>query len=102
MGDAAGGERGGGSNSDVWLRIRSSVLQLPVYKMKQVTGAVGAAIVAASQTHFHSLTEAARALTQIEKEVHPQKEWVNSYQSNYQQFKNILIQKGYISNTQYA
>ena len=93
---------GGGSNSDVWLQIRSNVLQLPVYKMKQVTGAVGAAIVAASQTHFHSLTEAAKALTQIEKEVHPQKEWVDLYENNYRQFIEILVHKGYISKTQYA
>lgn len=93
---------GGGSNSDVWLQIRSNVLQLPVYKMKHVTGAVGAAIIAASQTHFTTLTEAAKALTQIEKEVCPQQEAVGIYQNNYQQFIEILAAKGYISKTQYA
>ncbi|MBO9204143.1 MULTISPECIES: FGGY-family carbohydrate kinase [Niastella] len=93
---------GGGSNSDLWLQIRSNVLQLPVYKMKHVTGAVGAAIIAASQTHFMSLTEAARALTQIEKEVYPQPAAVAAYQQNYQQFINILASKGYISKTAYA
>jgi sugar (pentulose or hexulose) kinase len=93
---------GGGSNSDVWLQIRSNVLQLPVYKMKHVTGAVGAAIIAASQTHFTTLTEAAKALTQIEKEVYPQQQAVGIYQNNYQQFIEILAAKGYISKTQYA
>ena len=93
---------GGGSNSDVWLQIRSNVLQLPVYKMKHITGAVGAAIIAASKTHFHSLTEAARALTQIEKEVHPRKEWMDLYEENYQRFIEILTSKGYISKEQYA
>jgi sugar (pentulose or hexulose) kinase len=86
----------------VWLQIRSNVLQLPVYKMKHVTGAVGAAIIAASQTHFTTLTEAAKALTQIEKEVCPQQEAVGIYQNNYQQFIEILAAKGYISKTQYA
>jgi sugar (pentulose or hexulose) kinase len=93
---------GGGSNSDVWLQIRSNVLKLPVYKMKYVTGAVGAAIVAASQTYFRSLTESAKALTQIEKEVHPQKEWMEIYQNNYGRFINVLKQKGYINKVQYA
>jgi sugar (pentulose or hexulose) kinase len=93
---------GGGSNSELWLQIRSNVLQLPVYKMKHVTGAVGAAIIAASQTHFTSLTEAAKALTQIEKEVYPQLGVVEIYQQNYQQFIDILASKGYISKTAYA
>jgi len=93
---------GGASNSELWLQIRSNVLQLPVYKMKHVTGAVGAAIIAASQTHFTSLTEAAKALTQIEKEVYPQPGMVAIYQQNYQQFINILAGKGYISKTAYA
>lgn len=93
---------GGGSNSDVWLQIRSNVLQLPVYKMKHVTGAVGAAIIAASQTHFATLTEAAKALTQIEKEVYPQPGAAAIYQNNYQQFLALLASKGYISKTQYA
>ena len=93
---------GGGSNSDLWLQIRSNVLQLPVYKMKHVTGAVGAAIIAASQTHFNSLTAAAKSLTQIEKEVHPKKEWMAMYDENYRQFINILVEKGYIRKTQYA
>ena len=93
---------GGGSNSDLWLQIRSNVLQLPVYKMKHVTGAVGAAIIAASQTHFTALTEAAKALTQIEKEVYPQPVSVAIYQQNYQQFIDILAAKGYISKTAYA
>jgi sugar (pentulose or hexulose) kinase len=93
---------GGGSNSDVWLQIRSNVLDLPVCKMKHVTGAVGAAIIAASQTHFSTLTEAAKALTQIEKEVYPQAVSVDIYQQNYQQFVEVLAGKGYITKTQYA
>ena len=93
---------GGGSNSELWLQIRSNVLQLPVYKMKHVTGAVGAAIIAASQTHFTTLTEAAKALTQIEKEVHPQPGVSAIYQPIYQQFIDVLASKGYISKTAYA
>lgn len=93
---------GGASNNDVWLQIRSNVLQLPVYKAKYVTGAVGAAILAASQTHFHSLTEAARALTQIEKEIQPVTGLMEPYEQYYHRFIETLVQKNYISNTQYA
>ena len=87
---------GGGSNNDTWLIIRSNVLNLPIYKMKHVTGAVGAAILAASKTYFRSITEAATALTQIEKEVAPTKELADAYDKSYRKFVEILYKKGYI------
>jgi sugar (pentulose or hexulose) kinase len=93
---------GGGSNSDVWLQIRSNVLNLPIVKMKHVTGAVGAAILAASKTHFTSVIDAAHAMTQVEKEVYPQKNFVAIYKRNYRQFKEQLQEKGYIAKEQFA
>lgn len=93
---------GGGSNSDVWLTIRSNVLNLPVFKMKYVTGAVGAAILAASKTYFTNVIEATKALTQIEKEIHPQKELVEKYNKIYHRFLQVLQEKGYIKNEAYA
>ncbi|ARS35995.1 FGGY-family carbohydrate kinase [Pontibacter actiniarum] len=94
---------GGGSNSDVWLTIRSNVLNLPIYKMRHVTGAVGAAILAASKTHYTSIVEAASALTQVEKEVYPTKEMSERYERGYKKFLQLMQEKGYIaSNYQYA
>lgn len=87
---------GGGSNSEAWLKIRSNVLNKPVYKCTVVTGAVGAAILAASNTHFKSLTEAASAMTRIEKEVIPTAALVHEYEWRYQQFIAMLIEKEYI------
>lgn len=87
---------GGGSNNDVWLTIRSNVLNRPVYKGMQVTGAVGAAILAASRTHFRSLTEAARAMTRIERVVHPSPDLVAIYDRQYQTFLQSLREKGFI------
>lgn len=92
---------GGASNSDTWLTIRSNVLNLPIYKMRHVTGAVGAAILAASKTHFPSVIEAAKALTQIEKEVHPSPALREKYQILYRQFLLTLQEKGYIHDHQY-
>jgi len=87
---------GGGSNSEVWLRIRSNVLNLPIYKMKEVSGAVGAAILAASKTYFDSLANAVSALTVVEKEVKPEAGMAAAYGVNYHKFLNLLIEKGYI------
>lgn len=93
---------GGGSNSAVWLRIRSNVLNLPIYKMKYVSGAVGAAILAASNTHYTSLIEAANALTTIEKEVHPEQLLAAQYNENYHRFLALLAEKGYIKKETHA
>jgi sugar (pentulose or hexulose) kinase len=88
---------GGGSNSEVWLKIRSNVLNKPVYKCGNVTGAVGAAIVAASQTVFGSLTEAAKAMTYIEKKIEPEKALVEAFEADYHRFIAALTQKGFIT-----
>lgn len=87
---------GGGSNSNTWLQIRSDVLGLPVYKMKYTTGAMGAAILAAAQTHFHSLSEAVKALTKPAKIVMPRKAFSVQYNTYYKAFILTLADKGYI------
>ena len=87
---------GGASNSDAWLTIRCNVLNLPIYKMKHVTGAVGAAILAASKTYFTNIIEATQALTQIEKHVNPQHDLADKYDKIYHRFLQVLDDKGYI------
>lgn len=93
---------GGGSLSDTWLTIRSSVLDLPIRKMKNVSGAAGAAIVAASQTHYNALTEAAQAMTEPEKLIQPNSRLAAEYEKHYHRFINTLIEKGYISQQQHV
>lgn len=87
---------GGGSNSDAWTKIRSNVLSLPVYKMKYVTGAMGAAILASSHTYFNSVQEAVKASTQIEKVIKPEKGFIEQYNKYYHLFITTLVKKGYI------
>lgn len=87
---------GGGSKNNTWLLIRSNVLNLPIYKMKYVTGAVGAAILAASKIYFKSITEATRALTRLEREVLPEKGLAEKYEHSYQEFISILKEKEFI------
>lgn len=93
---------GGGSNSASWLTIRSNVLNLPLYKMKHVTGAVGAAILAASRTCFSNIMEAAASMTQVEKEVRPEQALAAAYEAGYATFIQTLKQKGYIPEETYA
>jgi sugar (pentulose or hexulose) kinase len=87
---------GGASNSDTWLTIRSNVLNKPIYKMKHVSGAVGAAILATSKTYYDSLIEAVKHMAVIEKEIHPVKELAEKYEANYELFLLIMQEKGYI------
>lgn len=87
---------GGASNSDTWLQIRSDVLQKPVCKMKYVSGAVGAAIVAASNTDFSDITEATAALTQAEKWVTPRVALKQQYEDQYGRFLEIMKERKFI------
>ncbi len=88
---------GGGSNSDVWLVIRANVLNRPVHKCGNVTGAAGAAIVAAAGSWFSTLTEAARAMTRIEKTIHPEPALAHAYAQQYRNFIQTLTEKGFIA-----
>lgn len=81
---------GGGSNSDTWLRIRSCVSNVDVCKMQQVSGAAGAAILAASCTYYRSLQEAAAAMVKPAMVVEPEAELVAAYDEKYKQFIQAL------------
>ncbi|WP_337098926.1 FGGY-family carbohydrate kinase [Paenibacillus sp. YIM B09110] len=87
---------GGGSSSDTWLQIRSDVLQKPIYKMKHVEGADGAAMLAASATEFASLGEAVQQMSIVDKLVEPGVRKYR-YQDNYIKFKALLKNKGYLN-----
>lgn len=87
---------GGASNSDTWLTIRANVLNKPVYKCGQISGAAGAAILAASATHYQTLSEAAQAMTHMEKIVQPSGDLVEKYEKGYQNFIQELRKRNYI------
>jgi sugar (pentulose or hexulose) kinase len=90
---------GGGSNNDAWLRIRSSVMNLPVCKMKNTSGAAGVAILAASRTHYTSLREAASKMIVPEVIIDPVPELVKPYETKYRQFIERLRTSKIISET---
>lgn len=87
---------GGGSASDIWLRIRSNLLNKPIFVMEHVSGAMGAAILAASRTHFGSVRAAAKAMTRISREIRPEPALAAAYQSTYRRFIQVMKEKKYI------
>jgi sugar (pentulose or hexulose) kinase len=87
---------GGASNSDTWLKIRANVLNKPIYKMKHVSGAVGAAVLAASKTYYTSVIKAVKYMVVLDKEVNPAPELAAKYEINYQNFLQVMQDKGYI------
>lgn len=93
---------GGASNNDLWMKIRSNVLNLPIKKMNNVSGAMGAAIMAASQTYFKNLVEAAKKMTLLDKETLPETSLSLQYEKRYQNFINLLKIKKYIKEGNYA
>jgi sugar (pentulose or hexulose) kinase len=93
---------GGASNSDAWLTIRSNVLNRPIYKMQHVSGAMGAAILAASTSYFDSVIEAVKRMVKVDKTVEPSGQLVGAYEQGYREFVATLRNKGYIKEENYA
>jgi len=93
---------GGASNNDLWMKIRSNVMNLPIRKMDNVSGAMGAAIMAASQTHYSNLVEATNKMTLLDKEFFPDASLSIQYKERYQNFINLLKVKKYIKEENYA
>ncbi|PZR28403.1 MAG: carbohydrate kinase [Citrobacter freundii] len=87
---------GGGSNSDTWMKIRSSVINVPVCKMKNVSGAAGAAILAASRSFYSSLQEAAGAMVIPELTVEPDPILVQLYNEKYKLFIEELKRRKFL------
>ena len=95
MGAAVGGEictTGGACRSDVWLRIRASILNRSLKVPKVVDAAMGSALVAAS-ADFGGLAQAAKAMIQYEKTVEPEARLVGRYDEIYHRFERDLSQR---------
>ncbi len=87
---------GGGSRSDAWLQIRADTLGRTVVRPAVTGGAMGAAIVAASMVQEGTLTDAARRMVRIEREVPPRADMLAAYEAKYQQFKDECRRREYI------
>lgn len=97
---AAVGDRihatGGSARSEVWLRIRASVLKRTLVRPRVSETAMGAAMLAASGCWFGSLTRAAQAMAQADLLVEPDAPLSSAYEEKYQRFLEELGRRGYI------
>ncbi len=87
---------GGGARSDLWLKVRASVLSRRMVRPAIGEAAMGAALLAASKTLYRNLGEASRRMVSIETNVEPEPVWQRVYEERYQQFCNACRKRGYL------
>ena len=87
---------GGGARSPIWLRVRASVLSRRLLRPAVSETAMGAALLAASQTLFDSLAGAARHMVTVDHEVEPHQPWIAPYEEGYGRFVETCRARGYI------
>lgn len=82
---------GGQANSDVWLRIKASVLNRGIEVVDAALGAPGGlAYMLGSYTgEFDSIEEAAKQCLRIKRSIEPVTEWVEQYSELFLLYKNI-------------
>jgi D-ribulokinase len=99
IGAAVGGRihaTGGGARSNIWLRLRASVLGRTLLRPAISETAMGAALLAASGVWFGTLSQAARAMVRIGEVVHPDRDLKAAYDDAYEVFVTELRRRGYL------
>lgn len=87
---------GGGTKSNIWNRIRASILEKTLALPANTNAAAGAAILAASRTYFKNLNQACENMVKIIRYYEPEKTLINAYQDLYQKFLQELKKRNYI------
>ena len=87
---------GGGARSKLWLKIRASVLSKQLLRPLVSETAMGSALLAASQTLYDDLTEAARQMVKLDLRVDPETRWIRPYDERYQRFIAACRTRGYL------
>jgi D-ribulokinase len=87
---------GGGAKSDLWSRLRASVLQKELLLPQVPETAFGAALIAASGCWYSTLGQAARQMVRIARTVAPDSVWGDHYAGQYECFLRELRLRGYL------
>jgi sugar (pentulose or hexulose) kinase len=86
---------GGGSRNDAWLQIRADVLGRAIARPAVTGAAMGVAIVAAMMDGGGKLSDVARRMVRLEREVTPRSDMLPAYEAKYQIFKTECQRRGY-------
>lgn len=87
---------GGATKSEPWLRIRANMLDRSIAVPEMAGGSMGAAILAASLSHWGSLGQAARSMVNITKTICPDTAGADAYKEKYGRFMEEMQLRGYI------
>jgi len=88
---------GGATKSQAGLQIRADVLDTHLLVPSFPQGAMGAAILAASNCGFDSVADTARAMVHYAQTVDPRPEMVASYHSPFERFIAACAERGYVA-----
>jgi sugar (pentulose or hexulose) kinase len=88
---------GGGSRSEVWNRIRATVLGVPLVSAPGATSALGACILAAAGTLHSDLASATAAMSVTGGRVDPDDVEGDALEANYQRFRSAVADRGWIT-----
>ena len=88
---------GGGTRSRTWLQIRADILGKTLLKPELPESALGAAILAASQTLFSDVVQAGRHMVRLNTALEPDLQWAAHYAEKYFRFTEALRSRGYLS-----
>ncbi len=81
---------GGGSKSDYWLKLKSSVLNKPIKQMGiSEAGCLASMILAGKGTGKFEIEEAVSEFVKVNKEFEPDKEIREKYMENFEKYKKI-------------
>jgi xylulokinase len=87
---------GGGARSPVWCRIRASVLDRPVLRVREAGTALGAALLAAAGSTHAGISAAAKAMVPAGELVDPDEREVEPLRDSYGRFADELRARGWI------
>ena len=80
---------GGSTNSDIWMKIKASVIDMPIEIPRQNMGAPGGvlAMIGCALGEYDTIQQAAMANFEIARVVDPEKRWVERYREQFALYK---------------
>jgi len=85
---------GGGTHSKQWMQLRASILNKKIIIPRIPEAAYGVALLIASNSLFNGdLKKTVESFVNIKEVFIPEDKWVDVYNSEYQAFKKIIIDK---------
>ncbi len=85
---------GGGAGSETWLRIKASVLNVPVLVLDAKTGDVpfGDALIAGSAARiYEDVSKSIAEIVRTERVIEPNVQWVRRYEALYPFFRKLYL-----------